>query len=90
MLRVTRDAAAMINSLVQDEHLPHGAGLRIAQRDDHPALAMTMTEGPGPDDLVLHERNARVFLGPVASDRLTGQTLGARTGEAGSAFFLEP
>ena len=90
MLRVTRDAAAMIDELVQDEHLPEGAGLRIAQRDDHQALAMTMADGPGPDDLVLHERNVRVFLGPVASDRLAGQTLGARHGEAGAAFFLEP
>ena len=90
MLRVTDDAAAMINDLLQDEHLPDGAGLRIAQRDDHPALAMRMADAPGPHDLVLHEHDATVFLGPVASERLTGHTLGALTGETGAAFFLEP
>ena len=90
MLHVTGDAAALINDLVQDDALPEGAGLRIAQRDDHPALAMTIEAEPGPQDVVLVDHRAKVFLGPVAQERLAGQTLGARTGELGAAFFLEP
>jgi Fe-S cluster assembly iron-binding protein IscA len=87
-MKLTDDAAIMINGLAQD--LPDGAGLRIAQRDDHGALAMTMTDAPGPDDVVVTAHDAQVFLAPVAQLRLEDATLDARTNEVGSAFFLEP
>lgn len=88
MLRLTDSAGRMIPGLLADAGLPSGAGLRIAQRDDHVALAMSVADGPGPDDTVLLEHAARVFLGPVAGVRLAGSTLDARTGSTGSAFFL--
>lgn len=90
MLHLTEQAADMIADLVDDAGLPEGAGLRIAQRDDHPALAMTLAAEPGPEDEVVQGGSAAVFLGPVAHTRLEEQTLGARTGQAGAAFFLEP
>ena len=88
MLHMTDDAARMIVSLLDDDARPPGAGLRIAQRDDHTALAMQVAEAPGPDDTVLLDGDARVFVGPLAGVRLAGSTLDARSGEHGSAFFL--
>ena len=89
-MRLTDDAASMIHELVAAQDRPDGAGLRIAQRDDHDALAMTLADGPEPDDLVHLEHEAAVFLGPIAGQRLTGATLDARHGELGAAFFVQP
>lgn len=88
MLHVTGDAARMIVELLDDDDLPPDAGLRIAQRDDHTALAMEVAHAPGPDDTVLLDHDARLFVGPLASVRLAGSTLDARSGKNGSAFFL--
>jgi Fe-S cluster assembly iron-binding protein IscA len=88
MLNLTDDATTLIHALVQDADLPAGAGLRLAQRDDHTALAMTLTSEAGPDDFVVREGAAVVFLGPVAAARVAGQTLDAQTTDRGSAFFL--
>jgi Fe-S cluster assembly iron-binding protein IscA len=89
-MRLTDDAATMINALVAAQDLPDGAGLRIAQRDDHDALAMGLADAPGPDDLVVFEGEASVFLGPIAQQRLAGSVLDARQGELGPAFFVQP
>lgn len=88
MLTLTDDAASMIANLVQDADLPAGAGLRIAQRDDHTALTMSLAEKAEPRDVVVRGGATAVFLGPVAAARLTQQTLDARTNEMGLAFYL--
>ena len=89
-MKLTDDAAAMIHRLVAEQGLPSGAGLRIAQRDDHDALAMDIVAEPGPDDVVFVEHDAAVFLGPIARLRLDDAVLDARQGELGPAFFIEP
>ena len=66
VLTVTEQAASMIRELIDQAELPEGAGLRIAQRDDHTALAMTLTDQPSFHDMVLIERDVAVFLGPAA------------------------
>lgn len=88
MLTLTDDAAALIGNLLQHAELPAGAGLRIAQRDDHTALAMSLAERAQPRDVLVRDGAWAVFLGPVAAARLTGQTLDARTNQTGSAFYL--
>lgn len=88
LLNVSDRAVDLIRDLLDNAQLPAGAGLRIAQRDDHPALAMALTEAAGPDDTVLSERNVAVFVGPIAARRLDGHTLDARTNEVGSAFYV--
>lgn len=89
-MKLTHDAASMIADLIVAQRRPDGAGLRIAQRDDHEALAMSLADGPGPDDEVVRTRQAAVFLGPVAQRRLAGAVLDARRGELGPAFFVRP
>lgn len=89
-MKLTGDAATMIQQLVAEQGLPAGAGLRIAQRDDHDALAMDLVAEPGPDDVVLVEHDVAVFLAPVARKRLADAVLDARHGELGPAFFVQP
>jgi Fe-S cluster assembly iron-binding protein IscA len=88
VLRLTDQAASMIAELIDDAELPDGAGLRIAQRDDHSALAMALSDAPGPEDVVVVDHDVTVFLGPVAAERVAAQVLDARSGETGSAFYL--
>ena len=87
MLRLTRNAVAMIEALTQEAQLPEG-GLRIAQDSERPGLRMHLVPSPGAEDDVLRAGEVRLFLDPVARNRLRDETLDARTNEAGSAFFL--
>jgi len=88
MLNVTQHAATMIRTLLKQTHASTSTGLRIAQRDDHPALAMTLTDQPGPYDVVLVEHDVSVYLGPAAADRIHDQTLDADTTQTKAAFYL--
>lgn len=88
MLTVTEQAASMIRELLDHADLPDSAGLRIAQRDDHTALAMTLADEPRPDDLIVAEQDVAVFLGPVAALRVHAQTLDATTSDISAAFYL--
>jgi Fe-S cluster assembly iron-binding protein IscA len=85
---VTPHAAQVIRDLVAAADLPDGAGLRIAQRDDHTALAMTLSEQARDEDATITEEDATVFLGPAAAHRVQDQTLDAKTTGTTSAFYL--
>ena len=89
MLSVTQSAAEMIADLTDRENLPEG-GLRIADEGPEPGLRMSVAPRPAADDVIVLQHHVAVFLDPVAADRLTSETLDARSTEAGAAFFLEP
>lgn len=89
-VQLTDDAASMIVDLVEGRALPDGAGLRIAPRPDHPALAMALVERAAPLDVVVRADRARLFLAPDAHRRLAGEVLDARRSSSGSAFFVQP
>jgi Fe-S cluster assembly iron-binding protein IscA len=89
-VKLTDEAAKMISELVTDGSHASGAGLRIAQREEHAALGMSLAEAPAPDDVVVTTGSAAVFLSPIAEVRLEDETLDARHGELGAAFFLQP
>lgn len=89
-MELTDDAANMIVDLVEQRCLPDGAGLRIAPRRDHPALAMSLVEEGAPRDVVVQAHRARLFLAPDADRRLSGAVLDARRNQIGSAFFVQP
>lgn len=88
MLTVTRQAAEVIRDLLDRAHLPEGSGLRLAQRDDHPALAMTLCQRPAAADVVLLDQDVRVFLGPMAADRTQHQSLDAEHADTHTALYL--
>jgi Fe-S cluster assembly iron-binding protein IscA len=79
----------MISQLTAGAQLPEG-GLRIADEGPTPGLHMSVAPEPADDDVVVLQHQVAVFLDPVAADRLTSETLDARSTEAGAAFFLEP
>lgn len=89
-MQLTDDAASMIVDLVAARALPDGAGLRIAPRPDHPALAMTLVERAAPLDVVVQADRARLFLAPDAHRRLADEVLDARRDGSGAAFFVRP
>ena len=89
MLSVTPTAAEMIADLKAQANLPEG-GLRIADEGPAPGLVMSVAPRPAADDVIVLQHEVAVFLDPVAADRLTSETLDARSSEAGAAFFLEP
>ena len=88
VLTVTEQAASMIRDLIDRADLPPGAGLRIAQRDDHSALAMNLAEEPDYHDMVLIEREVAVFLGPAAFRVVGSKTLDANITDTSAAFYL--
>ena len=89
MLHLTENAAQLIASLTEEAALPTG-GLRIAQAEERPGLVMAVVPAPRLDDEVLVQHDVVVYLDPIAAGRLREETLDARSGEAGAAFFLEP
>lgn len=89
MLSVTPSAAEMIAALTHQAQLPDG-GLRITDEAPHPGLTMAVVPEPRAEDVVVLQHDVAVFLDPVAAHRLTSETLDARSGPDGAAFFLEP
>lgn len=51
-------------------------------------VTMCLAAEACPDDDVLVEHEATVFVAPPAGKRLAGQLLDARTGQTGAAFYL--
>jgi len=67
MLTVTEAAARAINSLVTQNDMPDGAGLRIApqsQTSRAEGLGLSIARAPGDGDTVLDAHGAKVFLSP--------------------------
>ena len=75
MLTVTEQAASMIREIFDHADLPRGAGLSIADRRDHPALAIAVTDEPSPEDLIVAERAVADFLAPSAPEQ-PGESFG--------------
>lgn len=100
MLTLTNNARDAIEALTGPQGgAPPGAGVRIAAAQDAPAapagagpdLTLTVTRAPEPDDKVLDDGHARVFLDAGAAQMLEDQTLDAQVDPAqGVSFFLSP
>ncbi len=88
MLELTPSALAMIARLRDSAGGSGGTALRISGGGEAPGLRMSLAGQPDPDDVVLIEPEATIFLDPVAAARLDRELLDARSDERGSAFFL--
>jgi Fe-S cluster assembly iron-binding protein IscA len=90
MLVLTPAAVQVVKSVTAAPEAPEGAGLRIAASpasEDTGALQVTAAESPGPQDRVLEEDGARVFLEPQAAEYLDDKVLDAQMDEQGTASF---
>ena len=88
MLTISDEAAALIRRLIEESDLPDSAGLRLGTDDDLHSLAMQLVPEPGPHDVVLAKDGASLFVSPMASVRVGGQTLRAQV-EGRPAFFVD-
>lgn len=93
MITLSENACQAVHALTADA--PADAGVRIAGEpsvvDGQSASVMfTVVKTPEPEDLVIEESGARVFVQPSAAKLLGDQTLDARVDRAAEQvrFFL--
>jgi iron-sulfur cluster assembly protein len=92
MLTVTEAAARAINSLVTQNHMPDGAGLRIApqsQTSRAEGLGLSIARAPGDGDTVLESHGAKIFLSPGLVYDLHEQELNVDEEGDEVQFFVE-
>lgn len=90
MLTLTHDAATAIQALTTKPDLPEQTGLRIASAaGDNGALsfAVSVADGPQPDDEVVEAEGARVFVDSEVVPALTDKALDAEVDEQGQVRF---
>ncbi|HEY3869689.1 MAG TPA: adhesin [Actinocrinis sp.] len=91
MLMLTDAAADVIGELTSQPSLPETTGLRIGPNPDNtngPALSVSLTSGPGPEDEVIEVKQARVFVEPEVAGQLADKILDADTDSSGVAFHV--
>lgn len=92
MLTVTEAAARAINTLVTQNDMPDGAGLRISpqsQTSRAEGLGLSIARSPGDGDTILDAFGAKVFLSPGLVYDLHEQQLDVDERGDGVHFFVE-
>ena len=87
MLSVTSTAATLVRDLATS--LPHGTGLRIDVDERSRSLRMGLVPGASACDETVVQDGARVFLTPMAAERLFLRTLDAVPTGTHRAFVLD-
>lgn len=78
MLTVSEAAAQAINSLVTENQMPEGSGLRISRQGDSTrseGLGLSIAATPAEDESVIESNGAKVFLPPNLVGVLEDQEL---------------
>lgn len=78
MLTVSEAAARAINSLVAENQMPEGSGLRISRQGDSTrseGLGLSIAATPAEDESVIESNGAKVFLPPNLVNVLEDQEL---------------
>jgi hypothetical protein len=89
MLRMTDDAATLVCTLTANLGTSADGGLRVIVDPVHHSLSMGISEIPAASDVIVSNGAARVFLSPVAAQRLEKRTLRADLSKDRSVFFLD-
>ena len=91
MLAVSDSAAQAIETILEQEHAPEGAGLRIgvmAQDGAEPQLGLGLAAGPAPSDAVVEHNGATVFVSEDVTDVLDDKVLDAESDGQRIAFTM--
>lgn len=88
MLTLTDRAAATIRSLTSQPGIPEDTGLRMSLQDSDPGTLTLSLEGPQPDDAVVEDGGARVFIQRDAASIVDDRELDAQLDEEGRASFM--
>ena len=88
MLTLTDRAAETIRALTTQSGYPDGTGLRMSlQSGEQGKLALSL-EGPQPEDAVIEESGARVFVGQDVVNVVEDSELDAQVDEQGRPTFM--
>jgi Fe-S cluster assembly iron-binding protein IscA len=86
MLTLTPSAATVVKEIT--DRAPQDAGLRISTTDpEQLTFDVMIVDEPQPDDLVVVESGARVFVGQAASETLGDKVLDALVADGGAVQF---
>jgi iron-sulfur cluster assembly protein len=92
MLTLSPSAVEAVDALLEGPEVPDEAGLRIAATEDspEPALSVQIAPEPAPEDQVIEEGGARVFVDPTAAPLLDDAQLEAEAQGDQIAFGIVP
>ncbi len=87
MLTLTDRAAETIRLLTSQPGVPADTGLRMSLQDNEAGTLALSLAGPQPDDAVIEEAGARVFVQRDAAPMVADRELDAELDEQGRASF---
>ncbi|MFW6090314.1 MAG: Fe-S cluster assembly protein HesB [Actinomycetota bacterium] len=88
---MTDNAAFAIRTLAGQTDTPDATGVRISPATEEGGsaeLALSVTEGPSPEDQVIESQGARLFLDSDVADSLADKALDAQVTEQGQVQFM--
>ncbi|WP_022886509.1 (Fe-S)-cluster assembly protein [Glaciibacter superstes] len=85
MLTLTETASTVVASIVSQTETSTTGGLRIDQQDNE--FAVAIVDANTPDDVVVEDGTARVFLASTVAEALDDKVLDAQVGDDGSVRF---
>ena len=88
MLTLTDRAAATIRSLTSQPGIPEETGLRMTVQESDPGTLTLSLEAPQPDDAVIEDAGARVFIQQDAASIVEDRELDAQLDDEGRASFM--
>jgi Fe-S cluster assembly iron-binding protein IscA len=89
MVTLTDQATTMLRVVLDRPEDPDARGVRLHRRGTE--IAVELSSAPEPDDQVIGERGACLFVGPHAAEFLEDKALDATlTTEGKVRFFLAP
>ncbi len=86
-MHISESAEATISKIPLQPDMPAVAGLRIALRPRVGRLQVGMAERPAPDDCVIEQGRARVFLSSAAATHLQDAELDVHKDDRGRLQF---
>jgi len=87
LLTLTDRAADTIRTLITQPGVPADTGLRMSLRDGEAGTLALSLEPPQPDDAVIEDAGARVFVERDAAPMVEDRELDAQLDEQGRASF---
>lgn len=89
MLTITENARTAVEDLTTQARLPEGGGLRIAANETG-ALELQLVPTPEPDDAVVENGEARVFVGAETVATVDDLALDTEPTGTDASFVLVP
>lgn len=88
MLTMTDKAAEMIRTLTSQPGVPEDVGLRMSVQEGEEGTLTLSLQSPQPDDVVIDDAGARVFIEQDAAPLVEDRALDAQVDDDGGLSFL--